>query len=278
MWRNGFAGGLLILLCWVSIARADQLSDIRARGVLVVGTKADYEPLGFVDPQGNVVGMEPELAAEIAKRLNVAVKIVPVTSANRIATLQAGKIDLIIATMGITDERKKIAGIVDPPYYASGAGILYRRGLKVDEVADLAGKTVCSVDGNIFLLELRTHYPLVKTENYKNLLEAEAGLLNQRCDGLFFDDLPLLYKKKSQPDRFKDYEFEQLIEIDPLLWGMAVKLGEEKTSWGSFVSKTIIDWHKSGFLLQVEKKWLGDNTTLLRALKEKWTTRAEAPR
>ena len=53
----------------------------------------------------------------------------------------------------------------------------------------------CVVDGNIFLLELRTNYPLVKTEVFNNLIAAEEGLFSHRCDGLFFDDLPLLYKK-----------------------------------------------------------------------------------
>jgi polar amino acid transport system substrate-binding protein len=270
MWRSGFIGGLLALICF-GTACADQLDEIRARGVLVVGTKADYEPLGYLDSEGEVVGMEPDLAADLARRLNVSLKIVPVTSASRIKELQAGNVDLIIATMGITDERRKIAGIVDPPYYASGAGILYRHGLHVDELQDLAEKTVCVVDGNIFLVELRSNYPQVKTEVLKDLSLAEQALFGQKCDGIFFDDLPLFYMKKSQPERFKDYEFLQLIEIDPLLWGMAVRLGQEKKAWGSFVSKTIIDWHRNGFLLQVEKKWLGDNTVLLRSLKEKWS-------
>jgi polar amino acid transport system substrate-binding protein len=279
MWPKGLiVGGLLALLCWGGLATADQLEQIQAKGVLVVGTKADYKPLGFLDANGNVVGMEPDLAADLARRLHVALKIVPVTSSNRITELQAGNVDLIIATLGITDERRKIAGIIDPPYYASGSGVLYRRDFHVDDVGDLAGKTLCVVDGNIFLLELRTNYPLVKTEVFKNLTAAEGGLFSQRCDGLFFDDLPLLYKKKSQPDRFKDFEFAQLIEIDPLLWGIAVKLGEQRTAWGSFVSKTILDWHQSGFLLQAEKKWLGDNTVLLQALKQRWTASAPAPR
>jgi len=279
MWHKGsMVGGLLALFCWAGLATAGQMEEIQAKGVLVVGTKADYEPLGYFDPKGNVVGMEPDLAADLARRLHVALKIVPVTSANRIAELQAGRVDLIIATMGITDERRKIAGIIDPPYYASGSGVLYRHGLHVDDIGDLAGKTLCVVNGNIFLLELRSNYPQVKTEVFKGLPEAEAGLFSQRCDGLFFDDLPLLYKKKSQPDRFRDYEFVQSLEIDPLLWGIAVKRGEEKTSWGSFISKTIVDWHRSGYLLQAEKKWLGDNTALLRALKEKWTASAKAPR
>jgi polar amino acid transport system substrate-binding protein len=279
MWPKGLiVGGLLALLCWGGLATADQLEQIQAKGVLVVGTKADYKPLGFLDANGNVVGMEPDLAADLARRLHVALKIVPVTSSNRITELQAGNVDLIIATLGITDERRKIAGIIDPPYYASGSGVLYRRDFHVDDVGDLAGKTLCVVDGNIFLLELRTNYPLVKTEVFKNLTAAEGGLFSQRCDGLFFDDLPLLYKKKSQPDRFNDFEFAQLIEIDPLLWGIAVKLGEQRTAWGSFVSKTILDWHQSGFLLQAEKKWLGDNTVLLQALKQRWAASAGAPR
>src|SRR5262249_27244895 len=148
---------------------------IRARGVLVVGTKADYKPFGFVAPEGNVIGLEPDLAADLAQRLNVALKIVPVLSSNRIAKLQAGEVDLIIATMGITDERKKLVGMVDPPYYVSGAGILYRHGLRVEEVSDLDGKTLCTVDGNIFLLDLRTHYPLVKTDIYKDVSAAEEA-------------------------------------------------------------------------------------------------------
>lgn len=257
---------------------ADQLDEIRARGVLTVGTKADYEPLGFNGSNGNIVGMEPDLAADLAQRLHVKLKIVTVTSADRIKQLQTGNVDLIIATMGITDERRKAIGIIDPPYYVSGSGVLYRHELHVDEVADLAGKTVCAVDGNIFLVDLRSNYPLVKTVVFKDLPSAEAGLFNQTCDGLFFDDIPLFYKKKSNPERFKDYEFTQLIDIDPVLWGTAVKLGEEKTAWGRFVSKTIIEWHKSGFLLETEKKWLGANTVLLRTLKEKWTAAAEPAR
>ncbi len=106
-------------------ARADTLADIKAKGELVVGTKADYPPYGFRDKSGQLVGIEPELAADIAKRLGVKVRIEPVQSSNRIQFLQQGKIDLMIATMNITDERKKAVGIVEPAYYASGiAGLV----------------------------------------------------------------------------------------------------------------------------------------------------------
>src|SRR5215471_19516462 len=99
---------------------AQTLDKIKQRGVLVVGTKADYKPFGFRDPTGNIVGFEPDLAKDVADRIGVKLELEPVVSANRMQFLQQGKIDLMLATMNVTDERRKTVGIVEPSYYASG--------------------------------------------------------------------------------------------------------------------------------------------------------------
>ena len=59
-----------------------------------------------------------------AKRLGVKLELVPVVASNRIQFLQQGKIDLMIATMSDTPERRKIVDIVDPNYYGSGTNVL----------------------------------------------------------------------------------------------------------------------------------------------------------
>src|SRR5262249_3740960 len=74
--------------------QATPLDKIRQRGVLVVGTKADYKPFGFRDPSGSIVGFEPDLAKDVAERLAVRLELEPVVSANRMQFLQQGKIDL----------------------------------------------------------------------------------------------------------------------------------------------------------------------------------------
>ena len=51
--------------------QAQTLDKIKQRGVLVVGTKADYKPFGFRDPSGAIVGFEPDLAKDVADRLGV---------------------------------------------------------------------------------------------------------------------------------------------------------------------------------------------------------------
>jgi polar amino acid transport system substrate-binding protein len=264
--------GLLCSFLLIATAQCGALEDIQARRQLVVGTKADYPPYGFRAANGTVAGIEPDLAADLAKRLHVSLKIVPVLSSNRIEMLREGVVDVVIATLSITEERRRLAGIVDPPYYVSGAGLLVRHGLRINEATDLSGTAVCAVSGNIFLLELRSRFPKVRAEIFKDLTSAEQGLLGGQCDVLFFDDSPLFYKKHSQPMRFKNFDFQQVMEIDPLPWGIAVKFGDEKGSWGQFISETIIDWHRSGFLLEVEKKWLHGNTVLLQALNAKWAS------
>jgi polar amino acid transport system substrate-binding protein len=107
--------------------QAQTLDKIKQRGVLVVGTKADYKPFGFRDPSGAIVGFEPDLAKDVADRLGVKLELEPVVSANRMQFLQQGKIDLMLATMNVTDERKKTVGIVEPSYYASGVNVFANR-------------------------------------------------------------------------------------------------------------------------------------------------------
>ncbi|MBO0754022.1 MAG: transporter substrate-binding domain-containing protein, partial [Bradyrhizobiaceae bacterium] len=106
---------------------AQTLDKIRERSVVVVGTKADYKPFGFRDPTGAIVGFEPDLAKDVAERLGVRLELEPVVSANRMQFLQQGKIDLMLATMNVTDERRRTVGIVEPSYYASGVNVFANR-------------------------------------------------------------------------------------------------------------------------------------------------------
>ena len=48
-------------------ANADDLATIKQRGTLIVGVKADYPPFGFRSPSGAIQGIEPALAADVAK-------------------------------------------------------------------------------------------------------------------------------------------------------------------------------------------------------------------
>ncbi len=252
---------LALALCFP--AKADTLADIKAKGELAVGTKADYPPYGFRDRSGEIVGIEPELAADIARRLGVKLRIEPVQSSNRIQFLQQGKIDLMIATMNITEERKKAVGIVEPPYYASGIAALVNPKAGISHAADLKGKPVCAIQGNFFNAELQSKFVLTSLLAFKGVPEAEQALLSGQCVAFVYDDTLILSKKKFESERWKDFEIVLLTEVTPLPWGIAVRLEDRDGPWGKFVSEVIADWHRSGFLTALEMKWLGTNTKWL---------------
>ncbi len=97
-----------------------RMERILDRGRLVVGVKVDYPPWGMIASDGSIVGLEPDLARDAADRLGVGLELVPVTAGNRLQRLAQGQVDLVIATLGDTAERRRISDLLRPHYYASG--------------------------------------------------------------------------------------------------------------------------------------------------------------
>ncbi len=244
-----FAAAAVLSLAGVNSARADALSDIKSKGVLVVGTKADYRPFGFIDPSGKIIGFEPDLAADVAKRLGVKLELVPVVSSNRMQFLQQGKIDLMIATMSDTPERRKIIDIVDPNYYGSGTNVLALKSTKLTDWSQLKGKKVCLIQGAFYNKELQEKYG-VEGVAFPGTAEAFAALRNGNCVAFAYDDTAIV-GEMLKPE-WSAYE----MPLDSILfvpWGVAVKQGEK--GFADFMSKTMTDWHKTGLIQQLEKKW-----------------------
>lgn len=243
-------------------AEANQLEEIKKKGVLVVGVKTDYPPWGMRDSTGNIVGMEPDMAADVAKRLGVKLELVAVVSSNRMQFLQQGKIDLMIATMSDTAERRKVVGIVDPVYYASGVAILANKAASIKNAADLKGKPVCALQGAFYNNDLQSKYTGQDLVAFKGVPEAEQALLDGRCVGFVYDDVVLVWKK-AQDRKWDGFDVVQLNEWKPVPWGLAVKIEEQNGPFGKFMAETLTDWLKSGTLATLEKKWVGNNTPWL---------------
>ena len=248
-WLTLVASALLLGLLGASTANADALQDIKNKGTLVVGTKADYRPFGYLDPSGKIVGFEPDLAADVAKRLGVKLELVPVVASNRIQFLQQGKIDLMIATMSDTPERRKIVDIVDPDYYASGTNVMAKKSENLKSWEQLKGKKVCLIQGSFYNKELQEKYG-IEGVAFPGTAEAYSALRNGNCVAFAYDDTAI--QGELQKPEWKDYD----MPLDSILvqpWGLAVKLGEK--DFADFMSKVVTDWHKTGFIEQLEKKY-----------------------
>lgn len=95
-------------------------------GVLRFGTAAVTEPFSFVDGSQQVVGLDVELAARVAQRLNRRLEIVNMDFGGMIPALVAGKVDVIGACLTISPERAERV-LFSEPYYTGGISALVRR-------------------------------------------------------------------------------------------------------------------------------------------------------
>ena len=250
------------IACASAAGKAGVLEDIKSRGALMVGVKPDYPPFGFRDSAGQIIGLEVDLARDIADRIGVPLKLMSVAASSRMQFLQQGTIDLIIATMSMTDLRAKEVGLVEPPYYASGVAVLARKGANIGSAADLKGKPLCVIKGAYYTEKLLALAGGIDPLEVKTAAEGESALREGRCLALADEDVRLLQRLHYQAEAWADYAVAP-VDLDPLPWAIGVRSEEKDGALGKLVAAAITDWHKSGKLLELEKKWLGVNTKWL---------------
>jgi len=245
-------------------AANERFKKVLDRGKIVVGVKADYKPWGFRDTNGNLVGMEIDMAKDVAKALGVELELVPVQSSNRMQFLQQGKIDLMIATMSDRTDRRKVVGIPEPNYYTSGTNLLSKKGV-VSKWTDLKGKPVCGKQGAFYNKIVSKRYG-AKVVAFVNNAEAKQALRDGKCVGWVYDDSSIGSDLASgQWDGFE----MPLNSEDDNPWGLAVPVKEMDGIWGNFMSGITYNWHVSGRLIELEKKWGIQPTAFLKMQNEK---------
>lgn len=259
-----FAAAIVASTVGIGTASADILDTIKERGKLIVGVKADYKPYGFLDTSGAIIGIEPDLAGDVAAKLGVEVEFVPVVSSNRMQFLEQGKIDLMIATMTDKPDRREVVLIPDPNYYSSGTNILSLKSLGLTAWEDLRGKPVCGIQGAFYNKATSQNYG-AEIVAFKGTAEAYSALKAGNCAAFVYDDSAIV-AKVADPE-WADYEMP-LPTIDDAPWGLAVQLGED--AFGALMTDMIIAWHKTGRILELETKWGVTNTPFAKAMNEKY--------
>lgn len=130
-----------------------KLDRIKAAGRIVVGTSADYPPYEFhllPELPGEMVGIDIDIAEAIAADLNVKLEIRDIVFSKLLAELAAGRIDLALAGISPTENRKLIADF-SIPYYQAIQNMLIRASDqdKIKLLEDLRGKVVGTQRGSI---------------------------------------------------------------------------------------------------------------------------------
>ena len=99
------------------------LDRIQQRGELIVGTMGNMPPLNMTSKDGEIFGLEPDLAGMLAGAMNVKVRFVTKPFHELLPALQRGEVDMVMSGMTITPERNLKVAFVGP-YFISGKAFL----------------------------------------------------------------------------------------------------------------------------------------------------------
>ena len=249
----GVAAALLITSVPVNAAQCtnDTWKKIMERGKIVIGVKADYKPWGHLSTDGKLVGMEADMAQDIANTLGVKLELVATKGANRIPFLDTGKIDMILATMSDRADRRRVSGIALPNYYTSGTNVMAPKVLGLKSWEDLRGKPVCGKQGAFYNKKVAEVYG-AKIIAFGNRSEGKQALRDKKCVAFLGDDSTIGGDLASG-----DWEgFEMPLPTeDDNPWALAVPVAEKDCIFGQFMSGMQYNWLRSGRLIELEAKW-----------------------
>ena len=255
LWRVVLVGLLMITVC-LAAAGCQNKNKPAVKDTLTVGMELSYPPFEMTDEKGNPKGVSVDMANELGKALGKKIVIQNTTFDGLIPALKTGKIDIIISSMTITDERKQSIDFSDP-YLTTGLCLLAGKKSPVKSIDDLdkPGITVAvkkGTTGHTFATRnLKNAKLLVLDKETAAVLEVVQG----KADAFIYDQMSTYQNwKKNEPNTralLNPFQQEK--------WGIALRKGDDQL-------KTQINQFLKSFREQGGFERLGD--TYLKEQKE----------
>lgn len=169
----------------------EENKDDGAKEPLIVGTEAGFAPFEYVGENGEVVGVDIEIAQAIADKLGRELQIKNMSFDGALLEVQSGKIDLVAAGVNITEERKKKMDFSEPYYKSSQVAVVNAETPAITNIKEGA------FEGKILGAQLGTTADIWATENakaaevrtYKQLAVAITDLQQNKIDAIIIDDI-----------------------------------------------------------------------------------------
>jgi general L-amino acid transport system substrate-binding protein len=234
----------LALLC--SVANADTLDEVRARGELRCGVNTGLAGFSAPDDKGEWQGLDVDFCRVVASAIfndPGKVKFVPLSAKERFTALQSGEIDMLSRNTTWTMSRDTEQGLnfVGITYY-DGQGFMVRKGRDIDGVADLAGASICVQTGTTNELNMadffRTNKLSYKPVVFEKNAEAFAAYNLGRCDAYTSDSSQLYAERIKLAEPEGTVILPQIISKEPL--GPVVRQGDDL--WANVVQWSLFAW------------------------------------
>ena len=238
--------------CGINKKETNIYKQILDRDNIRIGVKHDSKPFGYINENGDLVGVDIDIAKELTKRLlgdKSKVTFVEVSPSSRIKAITSGEVDIVIATMTVTPQRKLIVDFSEP-YYTAGQAFVVHKNSKINSFHDLNKKDVAVVLATTSERNLRQSAPLARVHGFKTYKDAFDSMINGETDAVTADDSILLGFVMDCPD----YKIiPKKLTNEP--YAIAFKKSEDAASLKNNINQILTSMKEDGFINKTKRKW-----------------------
>lgn len=234
----------------------DHLATIQDKGEITIGLEGDWQPFSYHDKDDKLVGVDVEVAKNIAKKLGVKANIVEGKWDGLLTGLSTGTYDLVINGVDITKEREKKFDFSTPYAYDHTVLVVRNDNTTITSFGDLKGKTTANSIGSTYM-ELGEDYgatvkgvddltkcmDLVKSGGVDATINAATSIND--------------YLQTTKDTSFKIVD--QSKESTP--YAIPMVKGDDNVSLKKAVNKALKELKEDGTLSKISIKYFGEDLT-----------------
>ena len=250
---------IVLAFCLAPVAGAlapawadDKLAEIRKRGYLIAGVRIESSRFGALDIKTNEVkGFDVDIINALSRIIlgnDAPVKLVPVNSENRITQLNTDRVDVLAATLSISQQRlREIA--YSNVYLRVGQSILVRKNSAITNYKELAKHKVCATTGSTPAQTIRKLVPDAEVLTFPTDPQGLMALQQRRCEAYTTGYLLLKDMEEADPNTRivgEPFTFEA--------WGIGVKLGND--SLVNALNEALARIKANGEYAALYRKWI----------------------
>jgi polar amino acid transport system substrate-binding protein len=262
--KRSIIPGLLLSLALIpfsSVWAGDTLTRINKTETLRVGMTGSQPPFNFRSKDGDLMGMDVDLARLLAGAMGVRLEIVPIPFTGLLDALEAGEVDIVLSGVTATLQRNLRVAFVGP-YYVSGKSLLTKSStLASIEASDEINQKALSIatlrgsTGETFVKRVAPKASLEAVLNYDDGIEL---LLNDEVD-IFLADAPIIQLTAL---RYADADLVQLkrpLTVEPI----GIALPPDDPLLLNLVENYLDAVTATGGLEALHKKWFENGAWLV---------------
>ena len=232
---------LCMLFCFAGCGAKDD-------NTLTMGTNAAFPPYEYVDDDGNIVGIDAEIAAAIAEKLGMELDIKDMEFDSLITACAGGSVDVVLAGMTVTEERKESVNFSDS--YATGIQvIIVKDGSAIAAYEDLEGKMIGVQSGTTGDIYCTDEFGQDNVKQFANGALAVEALKNDQVDCVIIDNEPAKAFVASN-------EGLKILETEYAVEDYAIAIAKGNTELLEKINKALKELKDDGTIKKIVDKYI----------------------